>query len=109
MAPSNAPSLLPINPEHHRVATAQFERANQVSATGNYDYGIRLLLSCCKLDPANLIFRQALRRTEKTKYTNNMRGSLLAWLTTSGTRARLKTAKQTRDYVKVLEHAEQVL
>ena len=67
-----------------------FERANQVVATGNYDYGIRLLFSCCKLDPANLIFRQALRRTEKAKYRNNLRGSWLAWLWSWPLRARLK-------------------
>src|ERR1700739_3721309 len=103
-------SILPTpSPDHRRVAVGQFERANQVIATGNYDYGIRLLLSCCKLDPANLIYRQALRRTEKTKYNNNLRGSWLAWLTTSATRAKLKTAKQRRDYLKVLELAESVL
>jgi len=27
---------------------------DQVVASGNYDYGIRLLMSCCALDPANL-------------------------------------------------------
>jgi tetratricopeptide (TPR) repeat protein len=101
--------VLQPNPEHRRIAAGQYERANQVIATHNYDYGIRLLLSCCKLEPANLIYRQALRRTEKTKYNNNMRGSWLAWLTTSGTRAKLKSAKRSRDYLKVLERAEQVL
>jgi Flp pilus assembly protein TadD len=109
MPDSNASNLPPPSPEHRRIATGQFERANQVIATGNFDYGIRLLLSCCKLDPANLIYRQRLRQTEKGKYKNNMRGSWLAWLTTSTTRAKLKAAKRTRDYLKVLEHAEQVL
>src|SRR5215472_13686459 len=109
MANTDAPRLPPPSAEHRRIAAGQFERANQVIATRNYDYGIRLLLSCCKLDPANLIYRQALRRTEKTKYNNNMRGSWLAWLTTSGTRAKLKTARQRRDHLKVLDLAEQVL
>ena len=62
-------SILPMpSPEHRRVAAGQFERANQVIATGNFDYGIQLLLTCCKLDPANLVFRQALRKTEKIKF-----------------------------------------
>jgi tetratricopeptide (TPR) repeat protein len=103
---SNPPSP---SPEHRRVAAGQFERANQVIATGDYDYGIRLLLSCCKLDPANLIFRQALRRTEKTKYKNNLRGSWLAWLTTSPRRAKVKAAKRGHDYLRVLEYGEEVL
>jgi tetratricopeptide (TPR) repeat protein len=103
-------SKLPTpNPEHRRVATGQFERANQVVATGNYDYGIRLLFSCCKLDPANLIYRQALRRTEKAKYRNNLRGSWFAGLTTWPIRARLKAALRGRDYLKVLEHGERIL
>src|SRR5262249_42863908 len=109
MPDSNASSLPSPSPEHRRIAAGQFDRANQVIATGNYDYGIRLLLSCCKLDPGNLTSRQALRRTEKTKYKNNLRGSWLAWLTTSTTRAKLKTARQRRDHLRVLELAENVL
>ncbi|HEY1861349.1 MAG TPA: tetratricopeptide repeat protein, partial [Gemmataceae bacterium] len=84
-------------------------RATPVIATGNFDYGIRLLLSCCKLDPANLIFRQALRRTEKTKYKNNLRGSWHAWLSTFSKRARAKAAKRAHDYLRVLEFGEEVL
>ncbi len=63
MAKEQPSNLLHPSPEHRRVAAGQFERANQVVATGNFDYGIRLLLSCCQLDPSNLIYRQALRRT----------------------------------------------
>jgi predicted Zn-dependent protease len=109
MVQPNASILPPPNPEHRRVAAGQFERANQVVATGNYDYGIRLLLSCCKLDPANLVYRQALRRTEKAKYHNNLRGSRFAWLTAWSGRARMKAALGSRDYLKVLEHGEQLL
>jgi tetratricopeptide (TPR) repeat protein len=109
MTSSSKPSLPPPNPEHRRVAAGQFERANQVVSTGNFDYGIRLLMSCCKLDPGNLIYRQALRRTEKAKYRNNLRGSSLAWLTTWTARARMKAAFRAREYVKVLEHGERIL
>src|SRR5947208_1650719 len=101
--------LPPVTPEHRRVAAGQFERANQVIATRNYDYGIQLLLTCCKLDPANLIYRQALRRTEKIKFKNNLRGSRLAFLSNSTVRAKLKAAKGSRDYLKVLEHGEEIL
>ena len=61
MVNANTPRLPTLSPEHRRVAAGQFEHANQVIATRkNYDYGIRLLLSCCQLDPGNLIYRQAL-------------------------------------------------
>src|SRR5436305_4815109 len=109
MANSDAPSLPSPSPEHRRVAAGQFERANQVIATGNYDYGIRLLLSCCRLDPANLIYRQALRRTEKTKFKNNMRGSWHARFSTLPLRTKIKAALRARDYLRVLELGEQVL
>ena len=103
-------SMLPSpSPEHRRVAAGQFERANQVIASGDYDYGIRLLLSCCKLDPANLIYRQKLRRTQKLKYKNNLRGHWLAWLLTAPAKTRIRRAMVARDYLRVLEHGEQVL
>jgi tetratricopeptide (TPR) repeat protein len=104
--PTNLPSL---SPEQRQQAAAQFEQANQAITSGNYDFGIKLLLNCCKLDPANLTFRQTLRRTEKTKYRNNLRGSRLAWLTTAAAKARIRGAKRSRDYLKVLEHGEEVL
>src|ERR671922_1347246 len=109
MANAGDSALHPPSPEHRRIAAGKFERANQVVATGNFDYAIHLLLDCCKLDPANLLYRQALRRTEKARYRNNLRGSWLAWLTTWPTRARLKTALRAREYLKALEHGEQIL
>ena len=109
MTNPNAPLLPPVAPEHRRVAAGKFERANQVVATGNFDYGIHLLLDCCKIDPANLEYRQTLRRTEKVKYRNNLRGSVFARLTSWPIRARMKAALRARDYLKVLEHGERIL
>lgn len=103
------PVVPPPSAEHRRIATAQFDRANQVIAGGNYDYGIQLLLTCCKLDPANVVYRQALRRTEKAKFKNNLHGSKMALLTTGPARARIKALKRSGDYLKVLEHGEEVL
>ena len=109
MANTSALRLPPPSPEHRKVAAGQFERANQVIATGNFDYGIRLLLSCCRLDPANLIYRQALRRTEKTKYRNNLRGSWHARFSTLPVRTKIKAAKRAADYIRVLELGESLL
>src|SRR5262245_31878777 len=109
MADNDSPTLPPLSPEQRQAAAAQFEKANQLIAGGNYEYGIQLLLSCCLLDPANLIYRQTLRRTEKTKFKNNLRGSRFAWLTATPAKARIKAAKRGRNYLKVLEHAEEVL
>ena len=95
--------------DQRRVAVENFNRARQVLLTDNYDYGISLLTLCCKLDPANVLYRQALRRAQKDKYGNRMKGSPLAFLTTPKHKARVKRARAGRDYLKVLEHGEEVL
>ena len=98
----------PLTPDQRRIAAENFERARQVLQTGNFDYGIQLLLLCCKLDPANFPFRQALRKAQKEKYGNNLRGSRFAFFSTPRFKAKVKTSKAQGDYVKVLEHAESV-
>jgi Flp pilus assembly protein TadD len=109
MSEASVSTLPPLTPEHHRIAAEQFQRANQVLDNGNHDYAIQLLLTCCKLEPANLIYRKALRNTQKAKFKNNMRGSTFAKLTTSPGKARLMSAKRAHDYVRVLETGEEIL
>jgi tetratricopeptide (TPR) repeat protein len=109
MADPKSTTVSPPSAEHRRIAVGNFERANQVITTGNYDYGIQLLLTCCKLDPANLIYRQALRQTEKKKYNNNLRGSRFAGLTNTAAKHRVKSALRSGEYLKVLEYGEEVL
>jgi tetratricopeptide (TPR) repeat protein len=95
--------------DQRRIAAERFERANQVVATGDFDYGIQLLLTCCKLDPGNLLFRQTLRRTQKAKFNNNMRGSRFSLITTARSRTRLKVSKRGQEWLKVLEAGEEIL
>src|SRR6516162_2243161 len=109
MADKNWSTLPSPNAEHRRIAAGQFERANQVITKGDFDYGIQLLLSCCKLDPANLIYRQALRQTEKAKYKNNMRGSGFSFLTNTAAKHRTKSAVRSGEYLKALEYGEEAL
>jgi len=109
MANTTTTNQVRISPEQRKAAAGQFERANQVIATGNFDYGIQLLLNCCKIDPASLVYRQTLRKTEKTKFNNNMRGSALAFLTTFSSRISLKKAERAENYLAVLEHGERIL
>jgi tetratricopeptide (TPR) repeat protein len=108
-SPTPEPLVPSPTPEQHRVAAGQFDRANQVVGTGNYDYGIHLLLECVRLDPGNLLYRQALRRAEKAKYRNNLRGSWFAWLRTWPARARLKAARSAGRHLEVLELGERIL
>jgi len=109
MSEASLPTLPPLTPEHHRIAAEQYQRANQVFENGDHDYAIQLLSTCCKLEPANLIYRKALRKTQKAKFKNNMRGGTFAKLTTSAGKARILAAKRAGDYLKVLETGEEIL
>ncbi|HJZ59804.1 MAG TPA: hypothetical protein VKE74_32985 [Gemmataceae bacterium] len=95
--------------EQKRIALDSFNRAKEAIQSGNFDYAIELLLTCCKIDPSNFAFRQTLRKTQKDKYGNNLRGSRFAFLSKARWKAKMKAAKAGRDYLKVLEHGEQVL
>src|SRR5262249_49584444 len=62
------PSPLPLCTAEQRVAAVkQFDRANQVLASGDHDYAAQLLLGCCKIDPGNATYRQSLRQTQKLR------------------------------------------
>lgn len=108
-APRSSQTVPTPSAEQRRVAAENFARAQQVRQTGNHDYAIDLLTTCCKIDPGNVQFRQALRKAQKEKYGNDLRGSKFAFLTTPRLKARLKTAKAGRDYLRVLEVGEEIL
>ena len=89
MAPRSTPTVPAPNPDQRRVAAENRDRARQVIATGNFDYGISLLTLCCQLDPGNLTYRGELRRAQKEKYGDNLRGSRFAFFTTPRLKARV--------------------
>jgi len=107
--PDPTPAAPTPTADQKRIALDSFNRAKEAITSGNPDYAITLLLTCCKLDPANFLYRQTLRKTQKEKYGNNLRGSRFAFLSTPRWKAKVKAAKRSRDYLKVLEHGEQVL
>lgn len=109
MADHEVSPLSPPSNEDLRIAARQFEYANRAAVGGDFDLAIQCLRTCCKLVPGNLSYRQALRKAQKNKYQNNLRGSLLAPLTTLFARARLWRARHRGDYRAVLEHGEAIL
>ena len=105
-----SPNAVPApTAEQRRIAQDSFNKAKELIAEGGYDYAIQLLLTSCRLHPASVDYRRALRKTQKDKYGNNLRGSRFAFLTTPRWKARMKVAKRNRDYLKALEYAEQIL
>jgi Tfp pilus assembly protein PilF len=109
MAESPTPRLPRPTPDQRRAAAAQFDRANQVLVSGDYDYGVQLLLNCCRLDPVNLTFRQALRQAQRARLGNTEKGQRLAALRSLPNRLRLARALRRRDYAEALVQAEHIL
>ncbi len=108
MSQPKTPSLPRLTHEQRLSAAGQFERANQVLTTGNFDYGIPLLVNCCLIDPGNPTYRQALRNAQRSKYKNNGKGQSLAFLTSLPAKLKLKSAFSKGNYAQVLRHAEDV-
>lgn len=96
-------------PEQRRIAAESFDRARQVMLTGNLDYAIQLLLSCCRIDPANLIYRKELRRAQKNKHKNKRGPGLFAFLKYAGAKAKLRSARRGNKPLEVLHVGEMIL
>jgi serine/threonine protein kinase len=106
--PAELPNTL-VSPEQARAAAVQFERAQQVMSEGRGDdYARQLLMSSLKLDPTNTLFRKMLRQITQ----RSQPGLLSRWmgsLSVLGLKAKLRSAKSSGDYRKVLEQGEEVL
>lgn len=92
--------------EQRRAAAGQFERANEVLKAEEYDYGLQLLLTCCKIDPVNLIYRRTLRQSQRAKFQNNERGQSFAYVRSFWRRMALQRAMLKGDYLEALVQCE---
>jgi hypothetical protein len=103
--------VLGVTAEQRQVAARQFARACEVLASDNQEksYAYELLVSCCKLDPANIACRRQLRQVGKEVFRRRGLGRWLAPIRTLANKARLKAARHAGDHRKVLEHGEAVL
>ena len=107
-APDPTPNVPKLSPERRAQIVGMYGRAKQFQSTGNLDYAIELFMDCCKGDPANLGFRQELRKTEKKKYPDPKKGKPLAFLSTFSTSIKLATASSRKKYLQVIDLAEDI-
>jgi hypothetical protein len=107
---SAAPTVRPpLVPEERRAAAAALFWRNSRAGEEDYDVGAHRLQACCRLDPANLVYRHALRTLQKKKYPAPPQSGWLPGINALSALARLAAAKQVGDWLKVLEYGEEVL
>src|ERR1700684_1058171 len=95
MPENPAPSVPKVTAEQRRSAAGQYDRAQEVLSSKNYDYAIELLRKCCLLDPAGMAYRQPLRQAQKDKHGDNQRGIRFAYWKSLPDRLRLQAALGT--------------
>jgi serine/threonine protein kinase len=93
----------------HRIADGQFEYAARIIATGDLDCGTALLLNCCRLDPGNLAFHQALRQAQLTRRDTPGQRPWLSLPKRWALRCWLLAAQKLHRPLRVLQCAEQLL
>ena len=103
------PDPLGVTADQRSNAAAQYSRATEVISKGaDVSYAIQLLLTCCTLDPHNLLYRKMLRETIRDKVAGK-RASWFSSLTRLPSRGRLKSALRAGEYRKVIEDGEELL
>src|SRR5262249_36405325 len=92
-----------------KAAASQFALAQKALTEGRPREAVSWLLSCCKLEPSNLVYRQELRRLSRTLSTDSKSRGWLSWLWLIMQKARLKTAMQKSDFATALRIGEEIL
>lgn len=88
------------------VASGQFQRAIEAGQNGNLDYALELLLSCCRLDPLHIPYREKLRQMARVR---KRKAGWFAMVGNLTSRTRLKSTFRKENYRKVLEDGEKIL
>ena len=67
MADRSASSIATPTPtaDQRRIAQESFNKAREAIAGGQLEYAITILLTACRLDPGNYLYRQTLRKSQK--------------------------------------------
>ena len=84
-----------------KLASDCFKRATEAMAKQNWDYAVEMFLTCAKMVPDNLMYRQSLTGCLRKKYKDNKTGASMTFLKLSGIRSRLKKARNAKNWVEV--------
>jgi tetratricopeptide (TPR) repeat protein len=86
-----------------------FQYGNDAALKNNHDYAVDMYLRACKIDPDNLIYRQALRGIERRKFANDpAKVGKLVGIKTNPIRLKAKAPKAKSNWKQVIEVCEEV-
>lgn len=91
-----------------RKAQMFFQYGNDAAHKNNFDYAIQMYSEACKLQPANLLFRQSLRGIQRRKFGNEPgKVGHLVGAKTQPIKLKARTAKARGHWEQVLETLEE--
>ena len=89
-------------------AQSFFQYGNDAAAKGSFDYAVQMYREALKLQPDNLVFRQALRGTVRKKFGNDpSKVGRLAGARVQPIRLRVRAAKAKGQWAHVLDVCEE--
>jgi tetratricopeptide (TPR) repeat protein len=90
-------------------AKTYFQYGNEAALKNNIDYAVNMYQSACKIEPDNLIYRQALRGIERRKFSNDpAKVGKLVGMKTNPIRLKSKASKAKGNWKHVIEVCEEV-
>jgi serine/threonine protein kinase len=108
VTPTETPKSRPMT-SAQRAAEANFNLAQKLIADGNMIAGLPLLFTCCRLEPAQISYRQELREALKNVRSADTSSGWWSRVRSAYHLLRLKTARRLSKPLQVLEHGEYVL
>lgn len=92
--------------DRRKLAAQCWRTGNDAMQSENWDYSIQMFSQCVKIEPDNVLFRQALRGVETKKYGNNKTGAKMSGMKLMGPRGRIKKGRMSKNWDAVDKAAE---
>ncbi len=88
-------------------AHALFQTGNEAALKNNLDYASNMFREALKLEPGNLLYRQALRGVQRRRFQNDpSKVSMLVGARNQPIRLRASSARNKSKWVEAIEHCE---
>ena len=88
----------PEEVKKRKVASDCFKRATEAMQKANWEYAVEMFVTCVKMVPDNLMYRQSLSGCLRKKYQDNKTGAKTSFLWLSGIRSRIKKGRSAKKW-----------